>query len=150
MPFAITPFQPQDAPAIRSLLTAAGLPVDDLTPEGMALFLVARDDRNQPIAAIGLEIYGEFGLLRSLAVDPRWRKKGLGRQLVAGIEHLAGERGVHRLYLLTTTAADFFAGLGYRQIGREEVPPGVTASSEFQTVCPVSAVCMMRSTGDRH
>jgi amino-acid N-acetyltransferase len=46
------------------------------------------------------------------------------------------------IYLLTTTAPDFFAGLGFRRAGRKTAPPAIRATRQFATLCPASAVLM--------
>jgi amino-acid N-acetyltransferase len=49
------------------------------------------------------------------------------------------------LFLLTTTARDFFAGRRYQAIGRGSVPVALRAAAEFTRLCPDSAVCMTKS-----
>ena len=46
--------------------------------------------------------------------------------------------------LLTQTARDFFAHLGYRVIERTEAPEEVQGSEEFRSLCPASAICMVK------
>jgi len=50
----------------------------------------------------------------------------------------------NNLYLLTTTAADFFPRCGFRRIARADVAPAVQQSVEFTTACPSSALVMAR------
>ena len=45
------------------------------------------------------------------------------------------------VYLLTTTAPEYFARLGFERVAREGVPTTLQQSSEFATVCPASAIC---------
>jgi hypothetical protein len=47
-------------------------------------------------------------------------------------------------YLLTTSAADFFAHLGYKRVDRGEAPENIRATSEFSQLCPVSSVLMLK------
>ena len=133
-----------DRPAVRSLLTAAGLPVDDLDLAAELTFWAARDDAGRPVGAIGLERHGDVGLLRSLVVTPDRRRQGLGRTLVQTLEAHASATGVARLVLLTETAETFFRGLGYAVIDRSTAPSAVAASAEFRTLCPATAVCMTK------
>jgi N-acetylglutamate synthase-like GNAT family acetyltransferase len=52
------------------------------------------------------------------------------------------------VYLLTTTAADFFARhFTFRPIGRAEVPVAVQQSVEFISACPQTAQAMVREIG---
>ena len=129
--------------SIVSLLEAEKLPVDDL-PETLANFLVATEN-GQLIGVGGIEIYGVYGLLRSLAVMPEYRNKGVAGKLIERLESLGSSGGLKALYLLTETAPEYFAGKGFQKISRDEVPDEVKRSSEFSHVCPVSAVVMKKS-----
>ena len=96
------------------------------------------------MGCVGLERYGENGLLRSLAVEPDYRRQGLGARLLAAIEARAASGVVRTLYLLTTTAESFFAARGYTVTDRNNVPEAIGGTSEFQSMCPDSAVCMAK------
>jgi amino-acid N-acetyltransferase len=130
---------------IEAILSAEKLPVADL-PETLDNFLVATDNE-QLIGVVGLEIYGTYGLLRSLAVLPEYRNKGVAGKLIERIEGLAASQSLNELYLLTETAAEYFAGRAFQQVTRDEVPDDVKHSSEFSHVCPVSAIVMKKSIG---
>jgi amino-acid N-acetyltransferase len=49
---------------------------------------------------------------------------------------------VTAIYLLTTTAADFFPRFGFRKIDRKEMDPALERSTELRGACPASAVAM--------
>lgn len=126
--------------AVIALLQSANLPVKDL-PNTLDNFFVALHD-GKVIGAIGLEQYGDCGLLRSMVVDQRHRNKNIASQLVLQLEQYATSKGIHSIYLLTETAPLFFERKAYNKITREEVPKALQASSEFSHVCPVSAIVM--------
>ena len=109
-------------------------------------FMVATDG-DVCVGVVGLEIYGSNALLRSLAVKPPHRSRGLGARLVDAIEAEARGRGVTALYLLTTTATTFFHRLGYAARDRTTVPPSIAATTEFSSLCPDTADCMWRDLG---
>ena len=44
-----------------------------------------------------------------------------------------------------TTAERFFEYLGYRRIGREETPKAIRNSREFSSLCPSTAIVMVKS-----
>jgi amino-acid N-acetyltransferase len=136
----ISPVTPAELPALYALLDRAGLPVAGLN-EHTATTLVARMDR-QIVGSVGLELYGRAALLRSVAVDAPWRGQGLGSQLVDAALVLANAQGVDQLYLLTETAAPYFARRGFVPIARTGVDPVVTTSIEFTSACPASAQAM--------
>ncbi len=119
----------KDIPYIVELLRENGLPDSDI-PEKRASLFLARSD--QAVVGIGgVEILGEYGLLRSLAVLREERNKGYGQAITRGLIHHARMAGVTALYLLTTTAAPFFEGLGFERIGRDLAPEPITLTSEF-------------------
>ncbi|MBA2627099.1 MAG: GNAT family N-acetyltransferase, partial [Gemmatimonadales bacterium] len=91
--------------------------------------------------------YGASGLLRSVAVDPAWRGRGLARKLTAHAIDAARTLGIDDIYLLTTTAEDYFPRLGFEPIAREAVPAGVRESVEFKGACPASAAAMRLGKG---
>jgi amino-acid N-acetyltransferase len=135
---------PTDADAIVALLDAVDLPHDDLTAAALRHFRVLRRDGTL-VGMVGIEPAGSGGLLRSLAVRPAERGRGHGRALVRDAEAYARQQGLDALYLLTTTAAGFFADLGYEQIARDTVPPAIAQTDEFDRLCPRTARCMQKS-----
>lgn len=134
--------RPSDLAEVTSLLAACALPHEDLTPSHLALFQIIR--RRTLVAVVGLECFGDDGLVRSLAVTPEWRGQKLGRDLVAAVESSARQSGVRNLYLLTLTAQEFFAKRGYQVTDRPTLPAHILTSAEFVRLCPASAICMSK------
>lgn len=138
----IEPATAADLPEVIRLLEEAKLPtegVETAFPEG---YVLVRSG-GALVACAGLERHGNDGLLRSVVVAPAHRSKGLARALVDDRLRWAAERGLGDVYLLTTTASDYFARLGFLRIARESAPADVRASGEFASVCPASATCMV-------
>ncbi len=134
---------PKDEPWIRQLLTLCGLPQEDITPQHLRHFWVIKEEV-EVIGVVGLEIFRRLALLRSLAVDPCFRKRGLAQQLTKKAEEYATSLRIEELYLLTMTAESFFLKRGYQKIERTSAPPEVQGTAEFQGLCPVSSVCMVK------
>jgi amino-acid N-acetyltransferase len=139
----VEPARPADFAAIVRLLQQAGLPSADLTPEHLRHFLVMRDG-DAIRAVVGMEVRGDAGLLRSLAVAADRRGGGLASALVDALEARARDLGIRTLYLLTTTAEGFFARRGYAPAERTSVPDVIQATPEFRGICPSSAACMAK------
>lgn len=129
-----------DFRAVSSLLEASSLPLDGV-PQSLDGFLVA-ESNGDLVGVAGLESCCDNALLRSVAVRPEWRSKGLGRSLVERIIAEAEQQGVHGLYLLTTTAEHYFPSFGFRTVAREAVPADVRETEEFRGACPASATAM--------
>ena len=131
-----------DLPAIEQLLTASHLPLAGVA-DALPGFVVA-ESGGAIVGTAALERCCDSALLRSVAVAPEWRSRGLGRALVTRVIADAEARGLRALYLLTTTAEHYFPSFGFREITREDVPPEVRSTEEFQGACPASAVVMCR------
>jgi amino-acid N-acetyltransferase len=133
-----------DAAAIFALLEQHHLPLDGLR-DRLATTVVARTDGGQIVGSAALEIYRDGALLRSVAIAADRQQRGLGRQLTESAIALARDRQVRAIYLLTTTAAEYFQRFGFQRIARAEVPPGVQTSVEFTSACPSSATVMRKT-----
>ena len=147
MPVSIDRCRPEDQPAVFRLLGDNGLPTAGLA-DHLAHALVARVG-GRVVACAALEIYADGALLRSVAVAAGHRGSGLGQQIVRAALDLARERATTSVYLLTTTADGFFPRFGFQRIAREDVPPEVRTSIEFQSACPESAVVMSNGSAPR-
>ena len=134
---------PMDEAWIRQMLTLCGLPHEDITPQHLRHFWI-RKEKGEGIGVVGLEVFGRLALLRSLAVDPRFRKRGLATQLTKKAEEYAASLKIEELYLLTMTAESFFLKRGYQKIERNSAPPEIQGTIEFQGLCPASSVCMVK------
>lgn len=132
---------PGDLPAIQGLLADNALPTSDVNDTLLANFLVA-DDGESLVGCVGVERFGNDGLLRSLAVEDSRRGTGQGRHLVKAAEDHAMALGLDTLYLLTNSAADFFEARDYRKLERNEAPAALAASTQFSDLCPASATFM--------
>ena len=136
----LRPARSSDLPAIERLLTGAGLPLAGVA-EALDTFTVA-ESAGELVGVAGLEVCRGNALLRSVAVAPAWRSRGLGRTLVTQLIDDASARGLSALYLLTTTAERYFPSFGFRQITRDQAPSDVRQTEEFQSACPASATVM--------
>ena len=130
----------RDLPAIEELLVSSGLPTDGVG-DALCAFVVAESGARL-VGVVGLEVCREHGLLRSTAVAPEFRDRGLGRVLVERIIAEAEARGVHALYLLTTTAERYFPSFGFAKTTRDVVPAPVRETAEFTSACPATATVM--------
>jgi amino-acid N-acetyltransferase len=129
--------------SIRELLAGSELPEEDISPH-LSHFIVA-ESRGAIVGCVGLERAGETALLRSLAVATDFRSKGLGRELCRRITKYARQQGYETLYLLTTSATDYFSAQGYKQVNRSAAPEGIKKTEQFRSLCPSSAVLMKAS-----
>jgi len=134
-----------DLQAVAEFLKSCGLPAQDLTPEILDGFELAFAADGRLVGQIGLEAFGDIGLMRSLAVVPELRGQGLGEQLVAHREAEARRAGLSAVYLLTSSAAEYFRRRAYDDVPRETVPAAVASHAQFRSLCPSSARCLRKA-----
>ncbi|WP_436346518.1 arsenic resistance N-acetyltransferase ArsN2 [Natronorubrum sp. FCH18a] len=132
---------------VETLLEANGLPSADVRT-GPAQFYIGYDG-DERVSVGGLERYGTDGLLRSVVVEQSARGNGFGTALCDALERRTRADGVETLYLLTTTAADFFADRGYAELERTDAPAAIRETAEFDALCPASATCMRKHLSDQ-
>ncbi|HEY5376691.1 MAG TPA: arsenic resistance N-acetyltransferase ArsN2 [Polyangiaceae bacterium] len=138
----LEPASAVDLGTISHLLEASDLPVADLE-DHLRSFVLAKW-QGEVVGAVGLENYGECGLLRSLCVRAERRSEGIGGALLLAIEAAAFARGVRDLYLLTFSAAPYFENQQFVEVARDRVPAAIRGTAQFRTLCPASATCMRK------
>jgi amino-acid N-acetyltransferase len=116
-----------DVPAIQALVNEyartgemLGRPRAEIY-EGLRDFTVAeRDGRVAGCAALHID-WEDIAEVRSLAVAPELKGRGLGRTLVEACLDEARELGIPRVYALTYKAG-FFERLGFSKVDKESLP----------------------------
>ena len=131
-----------DLSAIGALLQASKLPLEGVK-DCIDDFIVAESD-DAIVGSVGLERYGDYAILRSAAVSPAVRGGGVGRQLVERIIDKAKGDGVTEMFLLTTTAEEYFPKFGFDRVARDSVPAELHVSEQFRSLCPDTAVVMRK------
>lgn len=139
----VRPASRTDCDAVLALLDRAGLPRDGVRERLEGDYVVGLAAGGEIVGIAGLERWGDYGLLRSVAVDEMARGHGLAARLVADRLRAAERLGIAATYLLTTTAPDYFANRGFRRISREEIPADIRSSPEFSSICPSTAIVMV-------
>lgn len=127
---------------IKFLLQSQNLPAEDLPPTLTNFYIAIEEDK--VVGVIGMELYGQYGLLRSMVVHPGYRNKKIAENLVQLLEEKAALAGLTSFFLLTETAENYFKRKGYAIINRNKVPVALLASTEFSHICPASATVMQK------
>jgi amino-acid N-acetyltransferase len=139
---AIVDLRHDQLAALRASLRANGLPDDDC--DNPSLYFCGIFEADDLVATGGLELVPPYALLRSVAVRQGDRGKGLARRISAHLLQRAAREGCAAVYLLSETAQDYFSGLGFDAVAREDVPAEVAATRQFSALCPQSATCMCK------
>lgn len=132
-----------DISAIENLLLSSQLPSDGVN-DYLSNFFVA--DHKGKLAGVGgfENCDSGIGLLRSFAVSPEQRNRGIAKQLFEQVIAHVRLSGITSLYLLTTSAQGYFARQGFSPILRTEAPKAIQNTQQFRELCPDSAVLMFR------
>ncbi|SDE44650.1 arsenic resistance N-acetyltransferase ArsN2 [Sporomusa acidovorans] len=139
--FVIRQATATDLQRLEQLLADAKLPTDGVEVN-LAYFLVAETKDKEIVAVIGMERSDSYGLLRSLAVSPKWKKQGLAKKLLTHAIKQAKSNGISELYLLTETAANYLARFGFTEILRSDIPEELMNNSTLNTACSCCSTCM--------
>lgn len=126
--------------AIIHLLASNALPTADIYEKNITLFVGLID--NEIVATIGIELYGNEALLRSLCVKEGFKNLQLGQKMLSYLLSFCATEKIETLYLLTTTAERYFVRYGFEKIMRDETPKSIQNTREFQDICPASAIIM--------
>ncbi|WNB85913.1 amino-acid N-acetyltransferase [Cellulomonas sp. ATA003] len=88
----------------------------------------AAGDGGRELAGCGAlhVMWDDLAEIRTLAVSPRWRRRGVGHALLEALVERARTLGLRRLFCLTFEV-DFFAAHGFRPIDGTPVPSDVYA-----------------------
>ncbi len=134
----------QDLYAVVSLLRARELPTDGVadllraTPQHALL----AELNGQVVGCGALDVHGSSALLRSVAVARDLATLGVGSRLVMDLIALARTKSLASLYLLTSTADQWFPRFGFTVVERTMVPADIGSTIEFTKACPSSAIVM--------
>ena len=125
---------------IEALLQLCDLPFKDckLQVDNFVGIIVA----GNLIATGALQYEGSVALLRSIAVHPNSRGRGLAGTMTRYLLEQARAREVKQLYILTETAETYFSRFAFYPIPREAAPASIQATQQFESLCPASAQAM--------
>lgn len=127
-------------PTIEKILRKEKLPYQDVNTENIEFYMAFSNA--DFVGIVGLERFVGVALLRSMVVFDNFRNKGFGRRIVNQILEEATSKSIKEIFILTTTAKNFFEHLGFEVIERENVPNEIKSTTEFTSLCPASATCM--------
>ncbi|WOJ95895.1 arsenic resistance N-acetyltransferase ArsN2 [Congregibacter brevis] len=129
---------------LHQILDKNDLPTSDLADLDLNHFFSCGESPDIK-GVVGVEVYGSYGLLRSLAVDPRGQGQGVGKALLEHLYAHARSVGISDLYLLTETAETYFERQGFEYVSRALAPEVIKQTREFSSLCPDSAAVMRRT-----
>lgn len=134
--FTIDQAEAKDVPEMAAVLHQADLLTYDLLSP-RSCYWVVRDDQQRIIATAGLEFGSKAALLRSVAVLPDARSRGLAHVLADHAFQEAASNGYHDVYLFSVHAGGYWQRLGFEEVPVEEmveVLPDVPQVNRFAQI----------------
>jgi len=138
-----TPLAAWERDGLKAALVKAGLPADDVG-DGHLLFWRFETAADIPAGFGGIEMHAGDALLRSVVTLPPLRGIGMGSAIVAALESEARLLKCRSIYLVTTSAAEFFERLGYAPCDRSDVPDAIGRSHHFAQLCCAAGTVMIK------
>jgi amino-acid N-acetyltransferase len=126
----VRPARTDDVPLIRRLIDVYadnGILLDKPTVtlyEDVQEFVIAELDGVGVGCGALHVLWADLAEVRSVAVDPACKQRGVGHQLLEALLDRARAIGVHRVFCLTFEVS-FFAKHGFRRFTATAVEPGV-------------------------
>ncbi len=140
--FRIQKAELDDLNALKTLIKKSKLVHEEIETH-LENFFVIKEESNI-IGCAGIEHYDDVGLLRSVAVDIKYQRKGLGKKLINKMIVFAEEKGIENLYLLTDSAEEFFKKFGFKLVSRNDVDSRIQQTYEYTTACDETASVMVK------
>ncbi|HEU5099821.1 MAG TPA: GNAT family N-acetyltransferase [Roseiflexaceae bacterium] len=113
--YLISEASPADADVICEVLAESGLSSHAVLAPGTRYWL-ARYADGAPVGAIGLEVGAGAALLRSAAVRPAARGRGIGAALLRRALAEATTGGQKQVYLFSTDAGAYWSRQGFSEV----------------------------------
>lgn len=130
-----------DLPVIATLLHGGGLQAGNVR-ERAGRTVVAEAGRDQILGTAAWDPAGGAALIRSVAVAPAVRGKGVGTLVVAGALRSALRAEVAEAWLVTADAEKFFGRCGFETVGRDDAPDAILDHPQVARECPSTAAIM--------
>ncbi len=136
--------KPEDISVVTKLLQEQNLPTGGIEDQ-FENFILVFTHNSEFVGCGGLELYGDYGLVRSMAIRSEFQNKKIGSKLINQIEKVAKDNNIKQLYLLTETAERFFSKHGYSTIERINIPESISNTYEYSVACKQSAIVMSKN-----
>jgi len=135
----------QDLENLQEFLTRANLGIEGLSEETVECFVLLEDETGVIKGSLGMEIYGDAAMLRSLVVSSGQAQSEI-LMLLKHMAMLAKEKELTSLYLATNkrVALPFFEMMGFLPIEREELPNGFSQSDHIRQILNVDNSLFLR------
>ena len=136
----------QDIQSLVAFLEKAGLNTEGVA-ETMDSFLIMEDEHGRIEATIGMEPFGDMGLLRSLVMTAQMSENDLFL-LFEQMFLLAKEKGMKDIFMATNKlgAMKLVEILGFQQVDKTDLPETLCQSEHVQHILTVDNSAFLKLT----
>jgi N-acetylglutamate synthase-like GNAT family acetyltransferase len=125
---------------IEVLLGRCNLPTADCREQLQNFTGIIEGDKLIVVGAV--QYHAPVALLRSIAVHPEFRGRGLAAIMTNYLLEKLKSHNVNEIYLLTETAVSYFERFGFSVIERQAVADYIKTTRQFEFLCPTTAQAM--------
>lgn len=135
--FAIRQAMEKDVFQIKRLLRDANVNEKGVEESIQHFFIVEERDENdgnvsQMVGAVGMEMHGKYGLLRSFVLQRATWNPRVGLQLIEILLSYAVKCKLSKVYMLAGDCNTFFEQLGFTTVEKEELPEEIQNSMHMK------------------
>jgi amino-acid N-acetyltransferase len=136
-----------DREAILQLLQQAGVSKKGVDRHLENFLLVEEPPKGRKVGTVGLEIYGDRGLLRSFVMErSSWNAK-TGLELITVVLSFVQRLELKEIYLLTGISPNLFEYFGFQPVKWEELPGEIRHSADVRVDETRAVPMVYRNTG---
>lgn len=125
---------------VEKILQENHLVTHGVFSDNVIFYWFISDEKKVGFAAF--EERGKSALLRSMVIFNEYRNQNFGSKFCSLLIDKAKEMNFKNIYLLTTTAKDFFLKQNFKLTQRNFAPPEIQESEQFKSICPETAACL--------
>ncbi|MCS1352312.1 GNAT family N-acetyltransferase [Mechercharimyces sp. CAU 1602] len=143
--FLIRRAEERDITPICQLLCQAGLHEEGVDKHIDHFLVIEREEDEQILGAVGIEVYGDEGLLRSFVIESEvWNGK-VGLELFGAALSFAQYLRLTKVYLFAGVTKRFFEEAGFTQVPWEVLPVELKKSDHIHHAREKGGVLMVTS-----
>ena len=120
-----------DFPRVKMLLQRCHLVTEGLFEPDTQCWLIEEFGKHAVVGIAAMELGDAAGLLRSVAVDPVFRRQGLGAALTNTAFEGCRMSGRHVVYCFSTGAGSYWQRFGFREVPVVEVTTALPDSPQL-------------------
>lgn len=134
--YAIRQAKHQDIDKLTHLLDSANLHTEGIAKHVSHFFVVEQIEAEKLVGSIGMEVYENYGLLRSFVIERPVGDLKLSLALLNTMLAYAASLSLRKVYLVTQQGSPFLSELGFTETSLSSLPEAIVNCTYFHRVHP--------------